>query len=148
MKAFADAITETHDRLQLHLCMSFAEGEPQENADAFLQAFGSASSGLKRRTTVWPDGDSLELSHELAKRSRQVLLVNGANRELLGNHWFGRHAKRAIDENLHRRSWVLAAQSYMLNNFGSRGSRNSLKDNVRWIGGEVKDDEEGACVLA
>jgi len=41
--------------------------------------------------------------------------LNGANRKLIGNHWFGERAKTAIDENLHRRSSSASIISNCLN---------------------------------
>eukprot|EP00419_Tripos_fusus_P062755 CAMPEP_0172907818 /NCGR_PEP_ID=MMETSP1075-20121228/179587_1 /TAXON_ID=2916 /ORGANISM="Ceratium fusus, Strain PA161109" /LENGTH=62 /DNA_ID=CAMNT_0013765497 /DNA_START=44 /DNA_END=228 /DNA_ORIENTATION=- len=45
----------------------------------------------------------------------KVGLLNGANRELIGNHWFEDGARFAIDENLHRRSASLARAALLLN---------------------------------
>lgn len=135
---FVKVLANLHPDCHIHLCISFSEGEPKMNADAFLRAFSSASGDIKRRTTIWPNGDSLQVAADLASRSKFVLLVNGANRRLLGNHWFGKHAKRAIDENLHRRSWTLSALSYMLNNFGGAEEGRDLSTRVRLIGGSVQ----------
>merc|ERR1712072_992306 len=99
-------------------------------------------------------GDCLHLAHELALTSPNVMLVNGANRQLIGNHWFAGQAKRAIDENLHRRSWMLSAHAYMLNNFGERGElwgqaedrpKDELQTNVARLGGRaIKFKPDGA----
>eukprot|EP00928_Gymnodinium_smaydae_P093154 TRINITY_DN7717_c0_g5_i1.p1 TRINITY_DN7717_c0_g5~~TRINITY_DN7717_c0_g5_i1.p1 ORF type:complete len:503 (-),score=133.98 TRINITY_DN7717_c0_g5_i1:187-1695(-) len=133
--------------LELHLCLQFADLEAQRNADAFLRAFAAAPAALRKRVTVYPEGDVLQLAHNLAQSSRtHVCLLNGANRQLLGNHWFAGHAKRAIDENLHRRSWTLSALSYLLNAFGTRGEmdngpplrdKDELRRNVTAMGGVV-----------
>merc|ERR1711869_74519 len=92
MKAVANAQTTA----TVHLCIQFDNEEAQRNADALIR-----------------------LAQELAKSSPNVVLVNGANRRLIGNHWFGDHARRAIDENLHRRSWKMAALAYLLNDFST-----------------------------
>lgn len=117
MKVFAAA---TDNATSIHICLMFTDEETQCNADAFLRALHAAASKLKKRVTVYPEGDCLHLAQELAQTSDKVMLVNGANRTLLGNHWFAGRAKLAIDENLHRRSWRLSAMSYVLNGFNGR----------------------------
>jgi hypothetical protein len=130
--------------LHIHLCLSFSEGEPQCNADALVRAFAAKSaeaSKLKPRVTVYPGGEAMQLASELASSSQHVALLNGANRKLLGNHWFGGDARRAIDENLHRRSWRMSAVSYMVNNHGGHDAKRRAPDellqNVEWLGGRV-----------
>jgi len=55
--------------------------------------------------------------------SRTVFLSNAACSSLLGNHWHGYGAESAIDENLHRRSPLLAAVSLVLNEGATRRVR-------------------------
>ena len=115
------------------------------NADALLRGFHNAGPVLQGRVHIWPNGDSLQIAHDLAAHSPSVVLVSGTSRKLLGNAWFGDRAGRAIDENLHRRSWTLSAMSYVLNDYRSfRRPRRpeDLADRVDRLGGcvvEVSD---------
>lgn len=118
---FVSAFESALAKVTLHICLQFSSDEALRNADAFIRALKRAPESVTSRTTIWPEGDCLHLAHELAASSQHVMLVNGANRQLIGNHWLGGMAKRAIDENLHRRSWVLSAHAYVLNSFGGRG---------------------------
>jgi len=136
----------TSFNVHVHLCLSFAVDEARQNADAFIRAAMEASGTLRSRLKIWPNGDCLDLAHRLALHSPKVSLVNGANRRMLGNHWFAGHALRAIDENLHRRSVELAAASYALNQFDSRSSQRlrsptELKTTVERLGGQVVEVE-------
>jgi hypothetical protein len=143
-RCYAEVFEKSPAKLAIHICLQFGQDEANRNADAFLR--GLADPALKRvrsRVTVWPDADCMQLAHDLAARNEGVLLVNGGNRQLLGNHWFVGRAKMAIDENLHRRSWRLAALSYMLNNFdGEPEGRqpDQLRKTVELFRGKVIDD--------
>merc|ERR1740120_59789 len=113
------------------------------NADAFMRALvDGCGKPIAKKVTVWPEGDSLQLAHDLAQTSTKVMMLNGANRKLLGNHWFGGRAKQAIDENLHRRSWTMSALSYVLNGFDGRECNDrrpdQLQQRVRQLGGKVE----------
>ena len=83
----------------------------------------------------------MEVAYQLALDCPDVGLLNGANRRLLGNHWFAGKATQAIDENLHRRSWRLAAAAYVLNHYvsGDRSVRqeDTLQRRVERCGGKV-----------
>jgi len=153
-RALAARMVESWARLpqglKVHLCLQFATDEAQRNADAFLRALsantasGHRSPLVKDRVVVIPEGDALNVASDLAVRSDGVLLVNGANRRLIGNHWFAGRARAAMDENLHRRSWRLAALSYVLNGHGGeqdtpRRHRDTLAERVRQLGGTVVD---------
>mmetsp|Transcript_65945 Transcript_65945/g.169728 ORF Transcript_65945/g.169728 Transcript_65945/m.169728 type:complete len:610 (-) Transcript_65945:83-1912(-) len=117
-KRFIDVLAARSGKYHIHLCLSFGADETMRNADAFLRALlDKSAANLRKRVTVWPEGDSLDLANTLAEDSDKVVLVNGANRRLLGNHWFAGRAKLAIDENLHRRSWRMCATSYVLNGY-------------------------------
>eukprot|EP00930_Biecheleria_cincta_P046219 TRINITY_DN31878_c0_g1_i1.p1 TRINITY_DN31878_c0_g1~~TRINITY_DN31878_c0_g1_i1.p1 ORF type:complete len:583 (-),score=54.51 TRINITY_DN31878_c0_g1_i1:23-1771(-) len=132
----------------VYLCLTASGdgGEADINTDCFVRAFSSA--GIHRAALkVCLGADSLELAQELAM-SGQTALVNGANRALIGNHWFSGGARRAIDENLHRRSWLLSAFAYALNDFSSTSSRPALRpagpgdadalaNRVRQLGGKL-----------
>ena len=66
-------------------------------------------------------------------------MLNGANRKLIGNHWFQSGARLAIDENIHRRSVSMSRISLLLN-MGTEPSErraNELRGNLLWFGGHV-----------
>jgi len=129
--------------LCIHLCLMFSDEEAQANADALLRAFAAQDSAeaakLRPLLTVHPEGDALQVASDLGEKDRNVVLLNGANRCLLGNHWFAGRAKKAIDENLHRRSWRMAATAYLINGYDghdpTRREPNELQQNVTWLGG-------------
>merc|ERR1712039_741236 len=134
---------------KIHLCLSFQAEEAQCNADVFLRALiqpCTIMEGLRHRLTVYPDADALELAHVLAAASpEKVVLVNAANRKNIGNHWFGDGAERAIDENLHRRSWKMSAIAYLLNGWAGyrrHRARDELQRNVEWLNGRVHTIEQ------
>lgn len=134
--------------MKVHLCLQFSTEEAQRNADAFLRAIlgdptlGKGASPLKDRVTIVPEGDVLDIANQLSAKSDKVLLLNGANRQLIGNHWFASRAKMAIDENLHRRSWRLSAMSYLLNDYDGEQDvpereKDTLARRVKSLGGKV-----------
>mmetsp|Transcript_140284 Transcript_140284/g.364603 ORF Transcript_140284/g.364603 Transcript_140284/m.364603 type:complete len:526 (-) Transcript_140284:95-1672(-) len=141
MKALVEGLP---DSANIHLCISFGNDEAKDNGDAFLRAVvgpGAAMEELRKRLTVWPSADALQVAHVLAQASpEKVVLVNGANRRLIGNHWFEGKAKWAIDENLHRRSWTMSAIAYVLNGYDGQDRARSpqeLQNNVLRLGGQV-----------
>eukprot|EP00929_Paragymnodinium_shiwhaense_P068858 TRINITY_DN34715_c0_g1_i1.p1 TRINITY_DN34715_c0_g1~~TRINITY_DN34715_c0_g1_i1.p1 ORF type:complete len:449 (-),score=125.26 TRINITY_DN34715_c0_g1_i1:346-1692(-) len=139
--------------LRLHLCIAGDGTEEQGEADVNRQALLAAKqeAGLTdAQAQVWEDEDASVVSSLLAKEWWEsngrpaapaiapVSLANGANAKLLGNHWFGNGARRAIDENIHRRAPLLAAISLLLNG-GSRciaRSPTSLEEAVLRYGGK------------
>eukprot|EP00747_Dinoflagellata_sp_TGD_P138361 gnl/TRDRNA2_/TRDRNA2_175781_c1_seq1.p1 gnl/TRDRNA2_/TRDRNA2_175781_c1~~gnl/TRDRNA2_/TRDRNA2_175781_c1_seq1.p1 ORF type:complete len:326 (+),score=35.13 gnl/TRDRNA2_/TRDRNA2_175781_c1_seq1:283-1260(+) len=131
---FVQALAHSQANLAVHVALSFADfqGEGHFNTDAFVRALKDADKSVKDRVTVWEDCDAFQLAHNLAASSDKVALVNGANRRLLGNHWFGDRAQHAIDENLHRRSWTMSALSYALNGYGNtKGNHNRQPDQLQ-----------------
>merc|ERR1712113_1239360 len=145
-RVFITRLAATPSSTKVHICLQFGDEEPQRNADAFMRALLDEDpkvAALRSRAKIWVEGDCLQVAHDLAAKSKHVMLVNGANRQLLGNHWFAGRAKLAIDENLHRRSWTLSAVSYLLNNFdGSEPSdrpNDQLKRTVQRLGGRAHD---------
>lgn len=133
----------------IHMCLRFSSLEEQQNGDGFIRALAAAPLDLRNRLQIWADGDSLQIAHDLSARQAatsaitDVLLVNGANRSLLGNHWFTGGAKRAIDENLHRRSWTLSASAYLLNKYLDGRDRKpfrpeDLPSQIKKLGGRVE----------
>eukprot|EP00929_Paragymnodinium_shiwhaense_P090852 TRINITY_DN50949_c0_g3_i1.p1 TRINITY_DN50949_c0_g3~~TRINITY_DN50949_c0_g3_i1.p1 ORF type:complete len:772 (+),score=197.90 TRINITY_DN50949_c0_g3_i1:1880-4195(+) len=139
----AQALSKLHPSIRLHVCISTSsQEEAKQITDAFIRAFMGAGGVLKSQATMYPDADALQLAHDLAGSSRGVALLNGANRQLLGNHWFAGQAQRAIDENLHRRSWTLSALSYMLNDFNDGHDPTDrpptmLQQTVQRLGGQA-----------
>eukprot|EP00927_Polykrikos_kofoidii_P083377 TRINITY_DN8517_c0_g3_i1.p1 TRINITY_DN8517_c0_g3~~TRINITY_DN8517_c0_g3_i1.p1 ORF type:complete len:535 (+),score=104.76 TRINITY_DN8517_c0_g3_i1:70-1674(+) len=147
-RRFVHAFTSAPPKMQVHLCLRFQDEESQRNADAFLRALVESEAAVVRsRLTIWTDADSLEVSAELAAKSRHVMLANGANRRLLGNHWFAGRAMMAIDENLHRRSWRMSALAYLLNGFNGQEPEgrppNQLEQAVLAIRGRVCELRKG-----
>mmetsp|Transcript_40290 Transcript_40290/g.92644 ORF Transcript_40290/g.92644 Transcript_40290/m.92644 type:complete len:507 (+) Transcript_40290:53-1573(+) len=141
-------------KVYLALGPSGSADEADVNADAFVRALMERGSVSKDKLEICLHADALELSQDLAEKFHptQVGMVNGTNRRLIGNHWFEDGAKRAIDENLHRRSWWLAAYAYVLNyraqcreidtnannsNTNSQGAANTLEYHVQALGGKV-----------
>jgi len=139
---FMTCFKRLSSKARVHICLQLGTEEAQRNADAFFRAVTAVDKNLKKRITVIPEGDSLSVASQLANTSVNVVLVNGANRQLLGNHWFAGRARLAIDENLHRRSWRMAALSYLLNGFDGRepsGRRpHSLQHAVETMSGTVR----------
>lgn len=145
-KRFVAALAGAHaqqGRMKLHLLISFETMEAAANADGFIRALADCES-MRAQVVLHPDGESMHLGHELAAQGSNVAVLNGANRQLLGNHWFSTGARRAIDENLHRRSVSLAAISYLLNDFDSSKMRplpqrrgSDLAKRVQQLGGKV-----------
>lgn len=136
------ALESSLPTLRIHVCLVAGNLEARCNVDAFIRGFRAASQSIKDRTQMWSGADAFQLTHELASQSSKVILLNGANRRLLGNHWFEGGAKRAIDENLHRRSWMMSALAYLLNSYSCKRtfanrSPHELRDNVQWLGGKV-----------
>jgi len=143
MKVIAEATPATTN---VHLCLMFGSLEPELNADAFLRALADpqgdgAVGNLRKRLTIYPEGDCLHLAQILAGSSDNVMLVNGANRVLIGNHWFAGQARFAIDENLHRRSWRMSSLAYVLNGFNGKEPAgrgpDDLVRNAQWVGGQI-----------
>eukprot|EP00928_Gymnodinium_smaydae_P082507 TRINITY_DN65847_c0_g1_i1.p1 TRINITY_DN65847_c0_g1~~TRINITY_DN65847_c0_g1_i1.p1 ORF type:complete len:593 (+),score=77.33 TRINITY_DN65847_c0_g1_i1:78-1856(+) len=122
---FMKALASTSKSTRVHLCLRFtpldadaANIETLGNTAAFLKAFRNtaAKNAFGNRLTVWPDADSMYVAHVLAQdKQSNVMLVNGANRKKIGNHWYENGAFLAIDENIHRRSWTMSAISYYVN---------------------------------
>uniref|UniRef100_A0A7S4V065 Uncharacterized protein n=2 Tax=Alexandrium monilatum TaxID=311494 RepID=A0A7S4V065_9DINO len=132
----------------VHLCLVCANAESVENHNCFVEAAASAfrvCQGLSEVLRLRRNVDTLQLAHDLigqdggGERSLKVGILNGANRELVGNHWFEDGARFAIDENLHRRSASLARAALLLN-FDTEPRRRrpmQLAENVRFFGGSV-----------
>ncbi|QLH37305.1 MAG: hypothetical protein HWD61_15125 [Parachlamydiaceae bacterium] len=73
---------------------------------------------IQDRVHLYINSDATQVAQDLANQaenSSEVSLVNGANRNLIGNHWFEDRALVAIDENIHRRSLLAAVMAYGFN---------------------------------
>eukprot|EP00747_Dinoflagellata_sp_TGD_P138363 gnl/TRDRNA2_/TRDRNA2_175781_c1_seq12.p1 gnl/TRDRNA2_/TRDRNA2_175781_c1~~gnl/TRDRNA2_/TRDRNA2_175781_c1_seq12.p1 ORF type:complete len:324 (+),score=39.85 gnl/TRDRNA2_/TRDRNA2_175781_c1_seq12:283-1254(+) len=129
---FIQSVKGTPANIQVHVALTFGGEEGRYNGDAYVRALMAADQSLKGRVTVYEGFDAFHLAHNLAATCDKVALVNGANRNLLGNHWFNGMAKQAIDENLHRRSWTMSALSYALNGYGNtKGNHNRQPDQLQ-----------------
>lgn len=105
---------------KVHLCIapSGRGDELDANSTAFLtEILAGVKTGLihPKAIETLVNADALVAAQNLADAGSRVALVNGANRRMVGNHWFSHGARMAIDENLHRRSWRMACTAYLLN---------------------------------
>ncbi|CAE7611979.1 secG, partial [Symbiodinium sp. KB8] len=151
-KRFVQALVVAKVPFVVRLCIapSGKGDELDANAMAFLQAIlegihkgvGDKLMRLKPSSVeILVNADALTVAQQYANDRRTVGLVNGANRRLIGNHWFSHGARMAIDENLHRRSWRMAATAYLLNGGAevSRRHPNALAEAVKRLGGTVQE---------
>ncbi|CAE7389655.1 Hid1 [Symbiodinium sp. CCMP2456] len=131
---------------RVHLCLVCVNPESVDNHNCFVEAAAARAKGcpeLKEILHLRRNVDSLQLAHELAKKSGsgklKVALLNGANRKLCGNHWFQSGARYAIDENLHRRSASLSRASLLVNfDTEPRPRRTTqLQETVKFFSGTV-----------
>jgi len=129
---------------RIHLCLVVANQESIENHNAFVEATSdkiSQSPGLKDLVCIHRNADVMDLARNLGidKSPLKVAILNGANRNLFGNHWFQSGAKFAIDENLHRRSTSLSCVSLLLNmsTEPSERRRDELAQRIRSVGGRT-----------
>lgn len=140
----------------IHICLGFEGLQSAENLrlarqpykdrmreltvihDAFVATAARQREEIRSKLKFYIHKDAFELAQELSESGRTILL-NGANKKLLGNHWFADGAFQAIDENLHRRSLPLAATSLLLNDgtvVRNRGPY-ELSERVKGFGGQV-----------
>lgn len=135
---------ENFPDLKVHFCLPTDNkpgSESTQNANAFVYAISNSRKDLKSQVSLYVNEDASELSQKLSneKGAYKVGMVNGANRNLLGNFWFLPGVYSAIDENLHRRSTLLALISLFLNqSIGNKGRSSSyLADRVQELKGKV-----------
>lgn len=146
--------TKNFPELEIHLCLPYAPMDSQflanhpkssleyfqnleinQNYNAFVQALAKAPD-VKNKILLHINCDATHVAQNLANQnpngSYQVSLTNGANRNLIGNHWMDNHALVAIDENLHRRSLMAAQIAYSCNAGPTSEERpqNYLEDRV------------------
>jgi len=148
--SIVEVVVEQKSRMQVHICLLDAGGESRTNHNVFVEAAcaqAKATPALANSLQFHRNVDALELASKLATSDTQdqsadvrpVVLLNGANKKLLGNHWFSHGARNAIDENLHRRSAPLAMGSLILNGGTKPYSRcrGELAETTRFFGGQV-----------
>ncbi|CAE7239828.1 Ethe1 [Symbiodinium sp. CCMP2592] len=151
-KRFVKSLVVAKVPFVVRLCIapSGKGDELDANAVAFLQSIlegiqkgvGDKAMRLKPSSVeILLNADALTVAQQYANDRRTVGLVNGANRRLIGNHWFSHGARMAIDENLHRRSWRMAATAYLLNGGAevSRRHPSALAEAVKRLGGTVQE---------
>jgi hypothetical protein len=145
---------------RIHLCL-FAVGE---EAIGLHNSFIEAAAEMKKtcpdlsKVLVFQiNCDALQVSRELAAKmgpsgssleSPKVGLLNGANRKMIGNHWFAKGAKFAIDENIHRRSCSMARFCLLINQSTDPQTRpsNYLANRMQELGGKVEELPDLAAV--
>ena len=131
-----------HPKLNIHLCLPTAEPgeEPTQNYNALISALEASKADIAKQFKVYVNVDAASLAQKLANQAKPigVSLVNGANRNLLGNEWFGDYALRAIDENIHRRSFLAALIALLLN-----GGTEKRKRTVDELQQRVEDLNKG-----
>jgi len=130
---------------RLHLCLMCENAENIENHNVFMEAAGELAkeyAGIPELLLIRRNVDVFQLAHEMSASGSalKVGVLNGANRKLLGNHWFQTGARFAIDENLHRRSASLTRMALLLNMGTESGERRptELPDTLKWLGGQVE----------
>jgi len=144
-KRFVRAVADCKIHLdKIHLCIGISGrgDELDANSTAFLtEVLAGVKTGIIRPKLIETlvNADALVTAQRLADDGCRVGLVNGANRRMVGNHWFSHGARLAIDENLHRRSWRMACTAYLLNGGAEavRRNTNDLADAVIRLGGAV-----------
>jgi hypothetical protein len=118
-QAFVDQVAQ-FPGLQIHMCLPTDQAGTAscQNHNAFMYAFSKAPEKVRKNIKVYINIDATDLAQRLAdqKEDYKVSLANGANRNLIGNHWFEDRALVAIDENIHRRSTLAAGLALIFNN--------------------------------
>lgn len=141
-KAFVEELKK-HPGMKVHLCLpvSGPGDEATENYNAFISALLAADQQVKNQVTVHINQDATALAQGLANTygGNEVSLTNGANRKLIGNHWFDDGARTAIDENIHRRSPISSAIALMLNQDvePKKRKKDELETTIRKFGGQI-----------
>jgi hypothetical protein len=132
---------------KLRLCLPTDSQEAVDNFNALATAFG-ANKEAGKYVVLYPDEDACAVAAHYASQdpAAMVVLLNAANAQLIGNHWFGSGARRAVDENLHRRSGLLGAIALSLNDgVSSRPrKRDELRDRLSRLGAMIVSEEDVA----
>mmetsp|Transcript_109541 Transcript_109541/g.172718 ORF Transcript_109541/g.172718 Transcript_109541/m.172718 type:complete len:1170 (-) Transcript_109541:174-3683(-) len=136
----------------VHVCLIDCDLESRSNHNVFIEAAAEKVKEVPSLATlikIHRNVDCLHLANLLASRPpqlgdtdtapRKVGMLNGANNKLLGNHWFSSGARKAIDENFHRRSGAMCIAGLLLNQATKAEKRGylELKDNVDILGGTI-----------
>lgn len=138
---------------RVHLCLMVSNAEGVENHNCFVGAAADRAKACPQLGGVLKvllNVDCLQLACSIAcsqweKGPPKVGILNGANRKLIGNHWFQNGARSAIDENMHRRSPSMARSALLLNMNTEPRARKPFqlaRHVVRW-GGKVIDAQNG-----
>lgn len=116
-KLFFEAVKK-QPSLHIHLCL-VSQGPDKANKEAFESVLQERYPELVNRVTVAIDEDATQIAQDLANENGPytVSLMNAANKKLIGNHWFGKGALSAIDENFHRRSSMASYYAARLNGY-------------------------------
>jgi hypothetical protein len=124
-KEFIDALHQT--KMKIHLCLTLEaadkNNETNQEYNAFVSALAKAPDNVKKAVELHINVDAANLAQKLSNSANMpyhVSLVNVTNRSLIGNEWDKDGAEKAIDENLHRRSSLLAITAYLLNEKAKR----------------------------
>jgi hypothetical protein len=122
----------------MHFCLRTGDQEDTDNSRAILNALIAKVPANSPKVVIWKEADCLEVAIKLAKSSSSVTILNASNRHILGNKWWEDSAKRAVEENLHRRSSILSAAACVLNyhNYWNNPD-NRLLSNVHHFNGRV-----------
>ena len=105
------------------------------NREAFIEVFGNVEG-----VTIYKGADAFLLGQYMSNNGHKIAVLNGGNKWMVGNHWFGNRARSAIDENIVRRSPRMGAVAFVLNH-GKLKSVNSpltLEADVKLYGGKVQ----------
>lgn len=120
-ETFVNLVEEKYSDMKIHVCLptdsSGTDFGTNQNHNAFIKAL-ARNPAAANHFKVYVNVDATDLAQRLANQhgDYRISLANAANRNLLGNRWYhAGSAKRAIDENLHRRSYTLSITSMVLN---------------------------------
>lgn len=157
-KAAPKAAAKAQEKpMRIHLCLSVAHAQESiENHNVFIEAASQKAKTFPRLRDllqIHRNIDVLQVAINLSGQSSlKVAVLNGANRKLIGNHWFTDGASLAIDENLHRRSASMARIALLLNSGVAPRVRegDELADIVRILHGQVVSlsDKDGKGAAA
>lgn len=138
--------------MEIHLCLPAVEiakhnYEISQNYNAFIKALDEAPPEVQGKVNLHINEDATDVAQNLANGPDKpvVSLTNGANRKLIGNHWFEDGAKVAIDENIHRRSSLAATIAVLLSVVSKREDLvdESIVRTLGWVvgdfGGKIVD---------
>jgi hypothetical protein len=146
VEVVSQAGTNQAKKVKVHLCLPLdASGKDigtNQNYNAFVGALSKASEDVKKAIELYINVDATDVAQRLSNTVNmpyRVGLVNAANRNLIGNHWYADGAQKAIDENLHRRSFLVSIITSCLNNsFMPKHGENYPKFDLNHLSDKVK----------